>query len=124
MNSHPAWPCREMCHPTIYVSYKYINKLQFTQHTHEEGAVKFSQHLVSVSCMGEGLWLCPPEPWGNLFPFPPYPPQGRSVLGCGVPEQRVGQGHQAWGGQKLCQGMGRALTTPLLHLPPEHLQLG
>lgn len=108
-----------MCHPTIYVLYKYINKPRCTQHVHEEGAAKLPRHRASVTRMGEGLWLCPPEQWGNLFPFSPSKADPCLALGC--PEQVVGSraGAPGLGGQRLCQEMGGALSIPLLHLPTQ-----
>lgn len=82
----------------MYVLCKYINKLQFAQHIHEEGAVKLPQHLGSVTCVGQGLWLCPPEPRGICSHFPPLRQILAWLWGALSRQWEAGQGHQAWGG--------------------------
>lgn len=61
---------------------------------HEEGAVKLPQYMGRVTGVGEGLWLCPPEPWGNYPIFPILRQIPAWLWGALSRWWGAGQGHQ------------------------------
>lgn len=58
----------------------------------------------SVTGTGEGLWLCPPEPWGKLFLFSPPREIHAWLWGALSRWWGAGQGHQAWGVKGCAKG--------------------